>query len=685
MQIQKLKEKLIMRLKAYRRKLRDGFQGINIKKQNIVLSSAYFDEEDYKSRYPEIFDFPAGACAHFFLHGLSEGKNARFFDARWYLKTHPDVKISNYDSYGHYKSSISSERRSARFLRIGAEITKGVNYNYLQWIDKYDSPQSQKHKEIKENCANNETASLVSVICKIPNDYNEVRLKNFIVSLKSSYYKNFELIIAVNKEISSEVSSLLEKSSCSFPFSKFDYDSSDSEFAVYKSALSYCNSERILKTEYYSILSPLIIYYGSIAKLKSQNWLCYFDNDYYDENNVRKNYIFKPDFNYDLFLSYNYLGNTWSIDKQTFCSILEESNSGFDFDYSAILGFLKKYQKQNIYHIPVIGFHCAIDKQPKNAPMAVMEYLKFINVNAVVKENSEAYNTNRIYYKLGSKLPKVSIIIPTRDKVDLLKNCVLSILNKSTYQNYEIIIVDNGSQYPETIDFFNEMIKLDNVKVISYDIEFNYSKLNNFAAEASIGEYLCLMNNDIEIISAGWIEELLGHSEQSDVGCVGPRLWYPDDTIQHAGVFVGYYGVAGHWHRFNKRGEESYMNRASIQQTVSALTGAVLFVKKTIFDEVGGLDERLAVAFNDIDFCLKVRNRGYRNIYTPYAQMYHYESASRGKDVTYEQKQRELSEIEFMKNKYGNQLIECPQYNPNLSLESEDFELAFPPREYDLS
>ena len=152
---------------------------------------------------------------------------------------------------------------------------------------------------------------------------------------------------------------------------------------------------------------------------------------------------------------------------------------------------------------------------------------------AVVKENSEAYNTNRIYYKLGSKLPKVSIIIPTRDKVDLLKNCVLSILNKSTYQNYEIIIVDNGSQYPETIDFFNEMIKLDNVKVISYDIEFNYSKLNNFAAEASSGEYLCLMNNDIEIISAGWIEELLGHSEQSDVGCVGPRLWYPDDTIQH--------------------------------------------------------------------------------------------------------------------------------------------------------
>ena len=676
-------KRIINRMRSLRRRIRDEKQGVDTKKQEIILSSAYFDQEDYIKNYPEVADFPAGACAHFFLHGISENKQARFFDAKWYVANHPDVALSKYDAYGHYKESIETERRSARFITINTRINKGITQSYRDWIKEFDSSDSKLHSSVKKECALANDLPPLSILFKMTPQYEDfAQIEKFLSSIVNSYYKNFELVLAITDTSSQSLINLIQNYQNIIKIKIINYKIEDSENIIYSLLLENANYEAILKCDILAELSPTLLYFCAKNHNNNQSYLTYFDHDYYDGNLIRCNYQFKPDFNYDLFLANNYIGTIWASNKKSFAAVLKKIDGKYDFDYSYILEFIKAFKQEKIRHIPIIGFHYPIGINPQNSPMAIQNFLNSMGYNAIVKENIEVPNTNRIEYLLGGQMPKVSIIIPTRDKLEILKNCVTSIIDKTTYNNYEIIIVDNGSIYPETLEFFKTIQKNENIRVITLDVEFNYSKLNNYAAAKATGEYICLMNNDIGIISANWIEEMLATAMQDGVGCVGARLWYPNDTIQHAGVFVGFYGVAGHWNRLLGKGAKSYMNRASLQQTVSAVTAAVLMVKKSIYEEVGGLEEKLAVAFNDIDFCLKIRDKGYRNIYTPFVEMYHYESASRGKDITEAQKTREKQEIDFMKDKYGDALVNCPQYNPNLSLESEDFELAFPPREF---
>jgi GT2 family glycosyltransferase len=254
---------------------------------------------------------------------------------------------------------------------------------------------------------------------------------------------------------------------------------------------------------------------------------------------------------------------------------------------------------------------------------------------------------------------------------------VRSIIEKTTYQNYEIIIIDNGSVQPETLDFFETITKEESrIKVIPYNLPFNYSAINNHGVEKAEGEVVGLINNDIEVISPGWLEEMLRHAVRPEIGCVGAMLYYEDDTIQHAGVIVGLGGVAGHSHKYYPRMESGYFSRLKIVQNLSAVTAACLLVRKSVYLQVGGLDqENLQIAFNDVDFCLKVRKAGYRNLWTPYAELYHYESKSRGSDDTPEKARRFKSEVEFMENKWGQLLKADPYYSPNLTLVREDFSL----------
>jgi GT2 family glycosyltransferase len=276
----------------------------------------------------------------------------------------------------------------------------------------------------------------------------------------------------------------------------------------------------------------------------------------------------------------------------------------------------------------------------------------------------------------------VSIIIPTRDGLALLKQCLDSIFAHTLYQNFEIIIVDNGSVRPETLKYFDEVSQRPNVRVLRDELPFNFSALNNRAARVATGEFLCLLNNDIEVISPDWLNEMVSLANLPHAGAVGACLWYPNDALQHGGVVLGLGGIAGHMHHMMQRGHYGYFGRAVAMQNLSAVTAACLVVKKSVYDEVGGLEEELAVAFNDVDFCMKLLKAGYRNIWTPYAELYHHESATRGSDHDPVKYERFVSEIRRMEARWEGWFERDPAYNPNLSLNCEvlPFTLASPPR-----
>ncbi len=397
-------------------------------------------------------------------------------------------------------------------------------------------------------------------------------------------------------------------------------------------------------------------------------------------------YNFKPDYSPDTLRSYNYICHFTAFKKQ----LLEEVG-GFDKeydgsqDYDLILRLTEK--AKNIVHISKVLYfwrsHKAsvasdVSAKPyviESAKRALGAHLERLGLSGSV-EDADVPTTYKIQYDTVGE-PLVSIIIPNKDHTDDLEKCLSSVYEKSTYKNFEVIVVENNSTEKVTFEYYEEAIKkYNNLKLITWESGFNYSAINNFAEAQAKGEYVLLLNNDIEVITPDWIEQMLMFAQRKDVGAVGAKLYYDDDTIQHAGVIVGLGGVAGHSHKGFARDNPGYMARAAIVQNLSACTAACLMIRKDVYDEVGGLDEGYAVAFNDIDFCMKIRKAGYLIVFTPFAEFYHYESKSRGDEDTPEKRNRFNSEIFRFQERWGKELkAGDPYYNPNLSLDSEDFSL----------
>ncbi|MGL4883303.1 MAG: glycosyltransferase family 2 protein, partial [Waterburya sp.] len=276
------------------------------------------------------------------------------------------------------------------------------------------------------------------------------------------------------------------------------------------------------------------------------------------------------------------------------------------------------------------------------------------------------------------KEPKlVSIIIPTKDLADLLDVCLKSIFTKTTYPHYEVIIIDNGSTEAKTSKCFDywQQQQGDRFQVYQYNIPFNYSQINNYGVEQAQGDYLLFLNNDTEVITPDWLEAMVEQAQRSSIGAVGSLLLYPDDTIQHAGVVLGIGGVAGHSHKHLPVNQPGYISQAVSINNYSALTAACLMCRRSVFEEVGGFEEQLAIAFNDVDFCLKIISRGYRNIYLPHVALYHYESKSRGYEDTPAKQTRFAGEINYMRQKWQELCDRDPCYNPNLTKNLEDYSL----------
>ena len=424
--------------------------------------------------------------------------------------------------------------------------------------------------------------------------------------------------------------------------------------------------------------------------------ICEKDADYIycDEATFKGNSInhmitlhFKPDFAPDNLLANNYICH-FSVFSRELLESGELFRSQFDGsqDHDMILRLTAK--AKHIVHVPRILYYwrshkgsvaSSIDAKTyaiDAAKGAVADHLTKLGYRNFEIESTRAFATIfRIKYELTSR-PLVSIIIPNKDHVDDLSRCVESIINLSTYDNYEIVIVENNSETAEIRTYYEEISRHPRVQVVEYKGDFNYSKINNFGVQYAKGEYLLLLNNDTEVITPYWMEELLMYAMRKDVGVVGAKLYYPDKTIQHAGIVIGLgaHRTAGHTHYRIPEANVGYMGRLCYAQDVTAVTGACMMVSKALYEELGGLDESFTVALNDVDFCLRVREKGLLNIFTPFAELYHYESKSRGSDKKDERALRYQQESDRFRVKWADALAKGdPYYNPNFSLDHSDF------------
>jgi glycosyltransferase involved in cell wall biosynthesis len=654
----------------------------------VAFTERYFDTQYYLEMNVDVVNSKTNPFLHYISHGYFEGRSARFFDNGWYVRQHSDVEKMGFDGFEHYIQYGKEEGRRARYVVVSPEDPIGERNNYGKWL--------KAHKEILQRTPDATSFKLKPKISIIMAVYNPSlqHLDAAIQSVLAQGYGNWELCIADDASTNDEVISLLHHYSVLDSRIKVLVRGTNGHISeASNSALFMTNGDYIALLDHDDLLVPTALEWivDTINRYPDAD-IIYSDEDKIGDTGTRFDPYFKSDFNYELFLAQNMISHLG-----VYRAVLVKGVGGFRKgvegaqDHDLALRVLENSNPSKVIHIPRVLYHwrategstaLAID-QKSYAPCAgkqvIQDHLDRLGTAAQVTFADGNPSHYRVRFELMMPLPLISIIIPTRDRIDILKVCIESIRRLTTYQNFEIIIIDNGSELEETKDYLHEL-KMHGVNVIRDDRPFNYSALNNLGVEHATGSMLCLLNNDIEILTEDWLEELLSFAQRPNTGCVGARLWYPDRILQHGGVVLGIGGVAGHAHKGLSNNSTGYFSRAIHHQSYSAVTAACLMIKRSIYLEVGGFDENLPVAFNDVDFCLKVNAAGYTNIWTPYAEMIHHESASRGSEKTAEQQLRFTSEVELMRSRWSKTLLNDPAYNANLTLEHEDYSLAWPPR-----
>lgn len=556
-------------------------------------------------------------------------------------------------------------------------INRLMGNDYEAFIRKHDNLSKKQLNALVKEIESWKEMPLLSLVYHVSGD-NFLLFKATLHSILQQYYSHWELFIEIDTlSMESDVVSRIR-----------DITKWDNRIRLYEATffeanafLDTCQGSHVLYVEEYDRLHPKALYRVAQVLLKQpEAKIIYSDSDFIDTLGTRSDPCFKPDWNVELLCSGDYIGNMCFYDVNTIRKMggIRNDFIGAQY-YDLTLRMINVIDQKEIVHIPKVLYHqYRISDTTKTGRisshwMGKKALQSFFDTTEVQILDGITETFYRIVYPLPTNSPLVTIIIPTRDRVDILKMCIESIIKYTSYPRWEIIVVDNGSVEPQTHSYFKEISCDSRIHVYQYDKPFNYAALNNFALLYAKGELLTLLNNDIEILSEGWLSELVSHALRSEVGVVGAKLLYPDGVVQHAGVFIGIGGVAGHGHKYIKDDDVGYCHRAVLVQNVSAVTGACLCVRRDIYEAVGGLDENLAVAFNDIDFCLKVRDLGYNNVYTPYSKLIHHESISRGHDDTSKKYALFLKEFDYMKNRWGDKLKNDPAYNPNLTHDFENF------------
>ncbi|MFN6944236.1 MAG: glycosyltransferase [Cytophagaceae bacterium] len=599
---------------------------------------------------------------------------------------HKDNHINNlYSIIEHMRLKNRVKRAIKRIVpQIVLRGVKSIFRLTRKWKAGYDS--LKRIKPIKEEIKELGYKPKISILIPVYNT-DPKWLALAIGSVEKQYYTNWELCIADDCSTKQETIDYLKgfKGNNKIKVVRLEENSNISEAS--NAALKLCTGEYVALLDHDDELTPDALFEVVKVLNETDADLVYSDEDKIDSNDNLVQPHFKPDFSPDLLLSQNYISHL-GVYKKSIVDEIGGFRRGFEGsqDYDLVLRFTERTNK--IVHIPKILYHwrmipgsTAVEHSAKSyahqaGKRALENAMKRRRISGDVLDGKHP-GTYRVQRAILNN-PKVSIIIPFKDKPELLSMCINSLISTCGYSNIEIIGVSNNSTQNNTFSLMKELQKMDKrIKFIEYNVPFNYSQINNYAASVAEGEHLLFLNNDIEFISSGWLEALLEHSQRPETGAIGAKLYYPNNTIQHAGVIIGPLTLAGHSHRGSPKDHPGYFARLDLVQNLSAVTAACLMVKKEVFLNIGGFNEKdLKVAFNDVDLCLRLREKEYLNIYTPYCEAYHHESISRGSEDTPEKQERFSKEVQFMLNRHQKILAKGdPYYNLNLTLEKEDFSL----------
>ncbi|MBU3841014.1 MAG: glycosyltransferase family 2 protein [Candidatus Ruminococcus intestinipullorum] len=591
------------------------------------------------------------------------------------------LKKNAWKAYVYYQQ-FGINRTAYRFYE---KLTNKDGVSYKAWMRSHMPTAKMLEEQRKQKFTYEPKISIVVPLYRTPEKY----LNEMIASIKNQTYANWELCLSDGSGKDSTLTALLKRYEKEDSRIRVVYNDSQLQISENTNeALKIATGDYIAFGDHDDLLAPDAFF----ECVKAINQDSTIDMIYTDEDKITmdgKEHFqphFKSDFNIDMLRSVNYICHLTVVKRELFEKVgflNSEFNGAQDYDF--VLRCVE--QASNIKHIAKILYHwrAHMDSTAENpesklyafqaGARAIEAHYERCGIDAKVSQE-ELNGLYRSKYQIKEQ-PLVSIIIPNKDHIEDLDKCIRSIEEKSTYKNVEYIVIENNSEKKETFEYYDKIqVEFPKVKVVFWEREFNYSAINNFGVTFAQGEYLLFLNNDTEIINVDCIEELLGYCMREDVGIVGAKLFYEDDTVQHAGVIIGMGGVAGHAFIGAGKSDPEYFGRALIAQDYSAVTAACLMTKRKIFDEVEGFEEKLAVAFNDVDFCLKVRAAGYLVVYNPYAQLHHYESKSRGLEDTEEKVRRFQGEIRTFQYRWADILNEGdPYYNINLTLDKSDFSL----------
>lgn len=560
-------------------------------------------------------------------------------------------------------------------------------HSFLNWIDLFDFDPEEDEPVLRAAIDEMTTPPLISVVMPVYNVSSEL-LNLTIQSVVEQIYPYWELCIANDASTMPHIAPLLDEWAKRDHRIKVIHRAENGHIsAATNSAFAQTRGEWVALLDHDDILRPHALAEVALTiNTTPDAQLIYSDEDKITETGDRYDAFFKSDWSIDMFRSMNYFNH---LTVHRAANIRDVGGWRLKFegsqDYDLNLRICERLEKHQIIHIPKILYHWRAVKGSTAASGDAKTYAYDAGLKALsehlgrVLPEAKALRVDdlpfyRVQYPLPEPKPLVSLIIPTRDMAELLKQAIDSILKRTDYPTYEILIVDNNSVEKETLDYFDRLKDDPRIRILPYPHAFNYSAINNFAVKQAKGSIIGLINNDVESIHDDWLTELVRQVARPDVGCVGAKLYYPDDSVQHGGVVLGVGGIAQHVHAHLGRTSPGYFGRLQVANNISAVTGACLFVRKEVYEKVGGLDEeQLKVAFNDIDFCIKVRELGLWNVWTPFAELYHHESASRGDDMSGEKRERFLSEIETMQTRWHDALVADPFYNINLRRDIADF------------
>jgi O-antigen biosynthesis protein len=640
------------------------------RKPNPMFDTAFYLEEN-----PEVADSGVNPLSHYIEEGSGRGLNpGPLFDMDYYVRMYPDVLESKVNPLVHY-------------LEFGMREGRYPNNVYEIWLRQHQLTEEDR-KRIAAEIPSLSYQPLFSIIVPVFNT-GERWLRKCLDSVLSQLYPHWELCIADDASTKPHVRKILEEYASRDPRIRVAFRKENGHIsACSNSALEMVRGEFIALLDHDDELSVDALYENAVLMNHHRDAdMIYSDEDKINEEGERHSPFFKPDWSPDTFLSHMYTCHL-GVYRTGLIRKIGGFRVGFEGsqDYDLVLRFTEQTTK--IHHIPKVLYHwrtikgsTALTHDAKNYAYisglkALREALDRRGEKGWVEHVAGYPGQYLVHYPVPGN-PKMTILIPTRDNAACLDRCLESLFSKTSYRNFEVILIDNGSEKPETKDFFARWRKQESgrLRILRVDIPFNFSRLNNEGARHAEGDLLCLLNDDTEIIEPDWLEEMAGQACRPSVGAVGAFLLYPDDRIQHAGLILGIVGPANHGHKGMPSDSAGYFGRLLVVYNYAAVTGACLMVRKQLYLEMGGLDEGLVVAYNDVDFCLRLLQKGYRNVVLPQVRLYHHESGSRGSDRFGENQGRLMRETDLMNERWKEWIRNDPFYSPHLTREREDFTL----------